>query len=202
MTKSHAIILAISAAALLFVGGAWLRAHDAWIHFQATSDAQETVRKHADADANAAAAHSVAVGKTEQKQVQQIQHQAAQPLSSDQVRALVQKMLPRAQVQEITTPQGQFIAVPDTQQSRDELQQQKAACDICAVRLAAREQQYADAQAELKAKDESIAALKLERDAATAAAKHGRGFFANLKHDAIMLGIGAGAGYALHRSGK
>jgi hypothetical protein len=66
-----------------------------------------------------------------------------------------------------------------------------ADCAQCKVSLEARDQQLKDAQAEIEN-------LKQQRDTYKRGMKGS--FWRNLKHDAIVIGIGAGAGYALAKA--
>jgi hypothetical protein len=190
------------AIAVLVIAFAWLQAHDAWRDAAAFKRGEDNAIHQAQAAGAAAQQHSDQVGKQEKHDVTAIEKKAATPASTDDTRKLVQMLIPHAQVETIEQPGGaELLAIANTQENRDALQHDKAQCDICAVSLAARNQQFQDAQTQLKAKQDEIAGLRLERDKYKSAAAAGYGFWARTKEWGIRIGI-AGLGYGTGRLSK
>lgn len=196
----HHFLYPVLAISLLVGGVSFWRAssayHDA-IGYQRGKDEQIKAYQQ---QAGKAAQHSEQVGKQEKKDVQRIQQQAQKPLTSEQVKELVKGLLPKADVQTVQSPQGPLIAVQDTPEIREEIQQQKAQCDICKVSLTSRNLQYQDAITQIDAKQQEIAALRLERDKWKVAAGH-HGFWGNLREWGIRT-LFAGGGYAVGKMTK
>lgn len=188
----HHFLYPVLAIGLVVGGVSFWRAssayHDA-IGYQRGKDEQIKAYQQT---ANQAAQHSEQVGKQEKRDVQRIQQQAQKPLTNEQVKELVKGLLPKADVQTVQSPQGPLIAVQDTPEIREEIQQQKAQCDICNVSLSSRNLQYQDALTQIDAKQQEIAALRLERDKWKVAAGH-HGFWGNLKEWGIRGGIAFGS---------
>lgn len=188
------------AIALLVAAFCWLKAHDAWRDAASFKRGEDNAIHQAQAAGAAAQQHSDQVGKQEKHDVAAIEKKAAAPASTDDTRKLIQLLVPHAQVETIQQPGGNgedLLAIANTQENRDALQQDKAQCDICAVSLAARNKQFEDAQTQLKAKQDEIAGLRLERDKYQSAAAAGSGFWAHAKEWGVRIciaGLGYGAG--------
>jgi hypothetical protein len=194
----HHFLYPILAIALGVAGFSWLKAHDAWRDAQSFQRGKDDQIKASQAVAVAAEKHSDVVAKQETKDVAAIQQQAAKPLSEKDVVDLINAVLPQAHASEGVTPEGKpAVVLPDAPEARKELQDYKAGCDICTVRLKARDEQFTDRQTQLKAKDDELTATRLERDKwKVAAGKHG--FWGNVKEWGIRIGFAAG-GYAAGR---
>jgi hypothetical protein len=190
------------AIALLVAAFCWLKAHDAWRDAASFKRGEDNAIHQAQAAGAAAQQHSDQVGKQEKHDVAAIEKKAAAPASTDDTRKLIQLLVPHSQVETIQQPGGaELLAIPNTQENRDALQQDKAQCDICAVSLAARNQQFQDAQTQIKAKQDEIAGLRLERDKYKSAAAAGSGFWARSKEWGVRIGI-AGLGYEAGKHSK
>lgn len=196
--NKHYLGYGLVLAALLLVGFCWLRAHDAWRDAQSFQHGKDEQIRASQAQGAQAEKHSEAVATQEKHDVAKIEKQAAQPLSEKDVVDLINAMLPNAHAQEGVTPEGKpAVVLPDAPEARKEFQDYKAGCDICSVRLKARDEQFQDQQAQMKAKDDELTATRLERDKWEAAAgKHG--FFGNLKQWGLRIGFAAG-GYEIGR---
>jgi hypothetical protein len=190
------------AIAVLVIAFSWLKAHDAWRDAAAFKRGEDNAIHQAQAVGAAAQQHSDQVGKQEKHDVAAIEKQAAKPASTADIRSLVQSLIPHTQVETIQEPGGvELLAIPNTQENRDALQQDKAQCDICTVSLAARNKQFEDAQTQLKAKDLEIKGLTTERDKYQSAADKGSGFWARAKEWGVRIGI-AGLSYEAGRHSK
>lgn len=192
------------AIALLVAGFCWLRAHDAWRDASAFKRGEDNAIHQAQATGAAAQQHSDQVGKQEKQDVTAIEKKAARPASTEDTRKLIQMLVPHTQVEVLPAPGGngeELLAIANTQENRDALQQDKAQCDICAVSLAARNQQFQDAQTELKAKAIEIKGLTQERDKFKSAADKGSGFWARAKEWGVRIGI-AGLSYEAGKHSK
>lgn len=192
---AHHFLYPILAIALIVAGVSWLKAHDAWKDAAAFQRGKDEQVKASQAVATAAEKHSDLVAKQETKDVAAIQKQAEKPLSEKDVMDLINAMLPDAHASAGVTSEGKpAVVLPDAPEARKEIQDYKAGCDICAVRLKARDEQFQDQQTQLKAKDDELTATRLERDRwKVAAGKHG--FWGNVKEWGIRIGFAAG-GYA------
>jgi hypothetical protein len=191
----HHFLYPILAIVLIVAGVSWLKAHDAWRDAASFQRGKDDQIKMAQAAGTAAEKHSDVVAKQETKDVAAIQKQAAKPLSQSDVIDLINAVLPNAHASEGVTPEGKpAVVLPDAPEARVEIQAYKAGCDICAVRLKARDEQFTDQQTQLKAKDDELTATRLERDKWKVAAGH-HGFWGNVKEWGIRIGFAAG-GYA------
>lgn len=197
--NKHYVGYGLALLALALTGFCWLKAHDAWVRAEATKAGNDAALKANAKTEKEAQSDIAATTKTENQQVQAIQTAAAKPLNQTQVLALIKAMIPHAPVQSVESQGQTFLAVPDTPEARNDIQQTKATCDLCSVKLAARDKDYADAQAIIKARQDDVTRLTAERDQYKTAASKGAGFWHNLKHDAIVGGISFGVGYLLHR---
>lgn len=192
--NKHYIFYGALIAAFFIALASWLKAHDAWRDAAAFQRGQDAAIHQARDAFNQAQQHSDQVGKDEKKDVAAIQKAAADPKSSsaENVRALVQALLPHAQVETVQVNGNPLLAVPDTPENREDIVQVKAACDICSVSLAARNQQLADAQTQIGAQKNEISAITLERDKYKKAASSGSGFWARTREWSIRIGLLAG----------
>jgi hypothetical protein len=190
------------AIALLVAAFCWLKAHDAWRDAASFKRGEDNAIHQAQAAGAAAQQHSDQVEKQEKHDVAAIEKKAAAPASTDDTRKLVQMLVPHAQVETIEQPGGaELLAISNTQENRDALQHDKAQCDICSVSLTARNKQFEDAQTRIKAKQDEIAGLTLERDKYKSAADKGSGFWARAKEWGVRIGI-AGLGWGAGRITK
>jgi len=179
--KEIALIAALIIAGV--TGYSWLKAHDAWIRYEALAQQKDAQIAQRDAEA-----------KKYQADIEQLKQQAQSPQQ-------VVKLIPQIVKVPADLPEPVVIEHPDklTQQDISQLPDapstllpdptvklliDQAADDLaCQKSWAACQQNYAD--------------MKKERDAAVSARKGS--FLQRAKHIAIGIAIGGAIGYAAHR---
>lgn len=225
LDKKHIIILAIAAIALLFVGMAWLRAHDAWkdmqadlrVHSKEEKAADTTVQKNqamvADGDKSIAQANKN-IGQIDadtRRKLDGLQAQLDSKPDAAQIRTIVQQALPGVKTVEAKDAAGNsLIAVADTQENRDLINAKDVAFKSCQFNLDDCQQKQKQFQAiidtqgqQISALQGSVTALKTSNDTLTGDLKRAQQFgkggniWARTGRVAIPAGCGAaGAGLA------
>lgn len=181
----HWILYSLLILAVLGVGLCWLRAHDAYR--DAVADAKLLKVYMGQKDAEIAAAHDA-----EKKALADFESARNKPATVQTVTKYLPSHLPAGSaISLVPTPQGNALQLSgDADTNLKYLQNMELDCQECKASLLARNTEYNALQDKFKA-------MQKEKDDWQTAAKTGKGFWANLKHDVLVGGISFGVGYGL-----
>ena len=181
----HYIGYGLALAALALALGAWLRAHDAYKDADSQAKLLSVYLKQKQAEIDAA-------GEREKKALSDLEAERKKPATVQTVTKLLPMPLPGSVEVQKVNDVPTLTVTGDPQANLNAIRDMEVDCQECKVSLQARETQYSAAIDQLKAAEK-------DRDNWKAAAKAHSGFWKGLKNDAIKIGIGAAAGYALSR---
>lgn len=171
--KIYGCVIAAVLIVLAFVGWQAFKAHDAWKDFQrdlAVSNERikqnQAVEKKdnatiATATSNIAAdnAKNAAIDSDTKKKLDGVTQQLSKQLTTDDVRAILQQEIPKLNIHSTKDQNGnQILAVADTQENRDILNQADGAFKTCKFTLDDCQKKQANFLDIIKQKDDTIAA--------------------------------------------